>query len=154
MARAFAAAPLTADDVNPAFALVRAWYPSVSLATWRDFARTLAGETSAPQSSIIGVRNEAGYLSGLFVYRVEVDLERGRVLVIDPVAALDFINVGVVAQAMIDAAQAITLRLGCSATCFRIPDEQAWFAGHLKKSGHRIEAQVLSLSSALPSQLV
>jgi hypothetical protein len=154
MARSFAAAPLTAEDVNPAFALVRAWYPSVSLETWRDFAQTLAGETASPRSGIIGIRNEAGYLCGLFVYRVEVDLERGRVLVIDPVAALDFINVKAVAQAMIDTAKATAARQTCSATCFRIPDEQAWFASYLQKSGHRIEAQVLSTSSALPSQLV
>lgn len=154
MVRSFVATPLVADDIDPAFALVRAWYPGVSLEAWREYTQALAGEAASRQSGIVGIRNEAGYLCGLFVFRIEVDLGLGRVLVVDPVAALDFVDPKTVAQAMLDAGDATAHRLQCSATRFRVPDARAWFAKFLQTSGHRVEAQVLSAAAALPSRLV
>ena len=143
MGRSFAAAPLKSSDIEIAYALIRAWHSRVSLDSWRGFAQALIGNRAAHQG-IIAIRNEAGYLCGLFVYRAEPDLHHGRALVVDPVAALDVIDVKPVVQAMVETAEAMAGRFGCEVARFRIPAPQSWLAEQLQGTGHHVEANVLS----------
>lgn len=152
MVRSFAAAPLTSRDIEIAYALIRAWHATVSLDSWRDFARTVIG-SHAPQQGIIAIRNEAGYLCGLFVFRAEPDLHHGRALVVDPVAALDVIDVKPVVQAMVETAESMAARLGCEVARFRIPAPQGWMAQQLQGAGHHVEANVLSTPIAFTAKL-
>lgn len=153
MVRSFAAAPLRSNEIEIAYALIRAWHPRVTLAAWRGFAQALIGDHShAPQHGITAIRNEAGYLCGLFVYRVEADLHHGRALVVDPVAALDVIDVKTVVKAMMEAAESGAHRLGCEIARFRIPAPQAWLAEQLQGNGHHVEAQVLSTPVAFAAK--
>ncbi len=145
MVRSFAAAPLRSNELEIAYALIRAWHPRVTLDAWRGFAQALiSGHPLAPQHGITAIRNEAGYLCGLFVYRAEADLHHGRALVVDPVAALDVIDVKSVVQAMVETAESIAHQLGCEIARFRIPAPQAWLAEQLQGTGHHVEANVLS----------
>lgn len=143
MVRSFAAAPLRSSEIEIAYALIRAWHPRVTLESWRGFAEALTGN-HAPHQGIIAIRNEAGYLCGLFVYRAEPDLHHGRALVVDPVAALDVIDVKSVVQAMVETAESMAARLGCEVARFRIPAPQSWLAEQLQGAGHHVEANVLS----------
>ncbi len=143
MMRSFAAAALNCGEIGIAYPLICAWQPRVTLEAWREFAQALIGDGS-PRQGITAIRNEAGYLCGLFVYRVEPDLHHGLALVVDPVAALDVIDVKTVVQAMVEAAEAHAHRLGCEVARFRIPEPQAWLAAQLQGTGHHVEAKVLS----------
>jgi hypothetical protein len=93
------------------------------------------------------VRNEAGYLCGLFVYRVEADLRHGRAFVIDVIAALDIVDASAVIGAMMKAAQATAQQQACRVIRVRVERSQVALARFLAESGLEIEGQVLSMPS-------
>jgi hypothetical protein len=146
MRRSLDATVLTLDDVEPAFALVQALHPSLSLETWRKFAGPLIAPRPSAERGLIGVRNEADYLCGLFVYRVEADLSYGRAFVVDVVAALDVVDAGAVIGAILEAAQAMADRLRCRIVRIRVASSQTALAAYLREAGLGIEGQVLSKS--------
>ena len=80
MRRSLDATNLSTADIEPAFALVQALHPGMTLDNWRGFAIPLVDQELPAQSGLAGVRNEAGYLCGLFVYRVEPDLSHARAM--------------------------------------------------------------------------
>ena len=92
MRRSLDATNLGAADIEPAFALVQALHPSLTLDNWRSFAIPLVDQEPLAQSGLVGVRNEASYLCGLFVYRVESDLAHERAFIVDVIAALDVVG--------------------------------------------------------------
>lgn len=143
MVRSFAAAALSPGEIEIAYAVMRAWHPAVTLEAWRGFAQAVIGD-HLPLQGITAIRNEAGYLCGLFVYRTEPDLHHCRALVVDPVAALDVIDVKAVVRAMVETAESLAQQLGCEVAQFRIPAPQAWLADQLQGTGHLVEAKVLS----------
>lgn len=77
---------LTVSQVDQALPLLQTRYPNLNLAQWRCFARSLmapprgAKLQPVPASGIVTARNGLGYLTGLFSYRVAVDLSHERVL--------------------------------------------------------------------------
>lgn len=139
------AANLGSSDIEPAFALIQALHPSLSLTTWRGFATALVDQTEATLGGLVGVRNEAGYLCGLFVYRVEADLRHDRAFVVDVIAALDIVDASTVIRTMMKAAQAEARRLACGIIRVRVGRSQVALARFLDQSGMKIEGEVLSI---------
>ena len=92
MVKAFATFTLTADQVPVVFPLVHATAPEIDLGRWRSFAHPLVDDRSAGALGAIGMRNEAGYVCGLLIFRVERDLRHGAVLAIDLFVALDLVE--------------------------------------------------------------
>jgi hypothetical protein len=148
MRRSLDATELTLDDVEPAFALIQALHPRLGLEAWRKFAGPLITPRPSPKRGLIGVRNEADYLCGLFVYRVEADLSYGRAFVVDVVAALDVVDTRAVIGAILEAAQAMADRLRCRILRIRITSNQTALAAYLQEAGLGLEGQVLSKSRA------
>lgn len=141
------AANLGSSDIEPAFALIQALHPSLSLKAWRGFATPLVDQKEAALRGLVGVRNEAGYLCGLFVYRVETDLRHAHAFVVDVIAALDIVDASTVVRAMMKAAQADARRLACEIIRVRVDRSQIALARFLDESGLEIEGQVLSMPS-------
>jgi hypothetical protein len=118
------------------------------LDNWRGFAVPLVDQELPAQRGLAGVRNEAGYLCGLFVYRVEPDLSHERALVVDVIAALDVVDAKLVIRAMMDAIQATGQRFGCGLARVRVNRNQTGLGLYLRKSGLEVEGELLAMPMA------
>jgi hypothetical protein len=146
MRRTLDIANLSAAEIETAFALIQALHRSQTLDNWRTFASPLVDQKSLAQCGLVGVRNEVGYLCGLFVYRVETDLAHGRAFIVDVIAALDILGAQYVIRAMMGAAQARARQLGCGITRVRVTRDQTALALCLRQNGLKLEGQVLSIA--------
>jgi hypothetical protein len=142
MTRVFATASLTSADIAPAFPLVQAAFPELDFAAWRVFVARLLGEGEGARAGAVGLRNEAGYLCGLLIYRAERHLRHGEVLRIDVFTALDVTGEAAAVNALLIAAEAKASELGCSTTHILIDGAQRCLAETLARAGHRSEAKL------------
>jgi len=136
---------LGAAEIEPAFALSQALHRSQTLDNWRTFASPLVDQKRLAQCGLVGVRNEAGYLCGLFVHRVEADLAHGQAFIVDVIAALDIVGPQYVIREMMEAAQAKAQQLGCGITRVRVTRDQTALALCLRRNGFKVEGQLLSI---------
>lgn len=143
MARLFTSFALAPDHLPLAFPLVRAAVPVADLRAWQDFMRTTADGRQAT-SGALGLRNEAGHVCGLIVYRNQRDLRHGMTLVVDLFVALDLVNEGPAAKALLQAAEAKARELGCVAVQIRLNADWQSLAEHIRDLGYGTEAQLLA----------
>jgi len=148
MRRSLGATNLSVADIGPAFALIQALHPSLTLDNWRSFAIPLVDQEPLAQSGLVGVRNEAGYLCGLFVYRIESDLAHERAFIVDVIAALDVVDAKVVIRAMMEAVQGTARRFGCGIARIRVNRNQTGLGLYLRKNGLELEGELLSMPMA------
>jgi len=144
MERGLSVAKLGGPDIDPAFALIQALYPDLALDDWRTFAGLLTRRPSPRQCGMVGVRNEAGYLCGLFTYHVEPSLRCGHALVVDVLAALDVMDVKAVMRMILDTILSTASRQQCGIAYVRLGSEQEAFARFLVEGGLQLEGQLLS----------
>ena len=146
MERKLSVASLSPVDVDPAFALIRALHSDLTLDHWRSFA-THSNERVWPRhSGMVGIRNERGYLCGLFVYHVEPSLKFGRAFVVDVLAALDIIDVEPVMRMILATTRSTASQLQCGITQIRLSKQQAALAHYLTSGGFQSDGEVLSAS--------
>lgn len=142
MTRSFTTFALPLDLVSVAFPLVSAAIPTVDLATWRSFVQPMVNAEPTGSEGVIGLRNEAGYLCGLMVYRVDRDLKSGAMLAIDLLVALDLVNEMAAGHALLQAAEAKALELRCSGIHIRLGSEQKALIRCLDAGGYRSSANL------------
>jgi hypothetical protein len=142
MIRSFASFPLTSGEIAVVYPLVHAVAPDVDLDAWRKFASQLVDDEMAPARGALGLRNAAGYICGLLIYRASLELRHGRVLAVDLFAALDLVGDEPATQALLEAAEAKARELRCAATHIRLDATQRSVANRLVASGHRLEGSV------------
>jgi hypothetical protein len=147
MRRTLDAANLSVAEIEPAFALIQALHRGQTLDNWRAFASPLVDQKPLAHCGLVGIRNEAGYLCGLFVYHVEADLAHKRAFIVDVIAALDIVGAQYVIFAMMEAAQARAEHLGCGITRVRVTRDQTAIAVYLRKNGFKLEGQLLSIAN-------
>src|SRR4051794_31507666 len=93
---------LTRDQIRSVYPLVREAVPAIDLATWLHFARQLTGSRRGAQYGIVAARRECRVCPcGLFCYRVEDDLELGKVLIADHFVAVDLLEPAAVLVALV-----------------------------------------------------
>ena len=151
MRRPLDATNLNASDIEPAFALIHALHPGLAVDDWRRFASPLVDQAPSARSGLVGVRNEAGYLCGLFVYRVEADLAHEHAFIVDVIAALDVVDVMFVIRAMMSMIEATARRLDCGITRIRVKRNQVGLGLHLREWGLQVESEVLSMPASAAS---
>lgn len=154
MTKSFASFALTADQIGVVFPLVQTAIPEIDLDRWRNFVRPLV-EGSAPSVSCgaIGLRNGAGYICGLLIFRADHDLRHGKVLAVDLFVALDLLSEEEAADALLQAAEAKARELHCAATHIRLDATQRSLPRRLADAGHRKRADVFckNVATLLPS---
>jgi hypothetical protein len=151
MRRSLGATNLSTADIDPAFALIQALHPSLTLDSWRGFAIPLVDREPPTNGGLVGVRNEAGYLCGLFVYRVEADLAHERAFLVDVIAALDVVDPKFVIRAMMEAVQATASRFGCGIARIRVNRNQTALGLYLRKNGLEVDGELLSMPTIASS---
>ncbi len=140
MAPPFTTFALRPEDIAVVFPLVRAIDADIDLARWRSFARRMIDAPAAWPSGAVGLRGAAGYICGLFIYRVEDDLRHGTILAVDLFTALDILNEDRAIRALLQVAEAKARELNCAATHIRIGTSQKSLALHFTAAGHIQEA--------------
>ena len=80
MSDCYTANRLPAAQIEQAFPLLRLAAPEVSLAQWHHYALAILAGQQPATSGIIAVRGPQDYISGLFAYQVEQNLQCGSTL--------------------------------------------------------------------------
>jgi len=143
MTKSFVSFALTADHVAVVFPLVQTALPGMTLEAWRRFARCLVDGSAGPLArGALGLRNAAGYVCGLLIFRVDHDLRHGKVLAVDLFIALDLLNEEEAGSALLQAVEAKARELQCTATHIRLDAGQKSLPRRLLRSGHCKEAEL------------
>lgn len=128
---------LREEDIGIVFPLIQAIGTDIDLSRWDNFARHFIDKPTSGARGIIGLRSAAGYVSGLFIYRVEHDLRHGTVLAIDLFTALDLFNEERAVRALMQGTDAKARELNCKATRVRVNTAQPSLAHHLAAANYR-----------------
>jgi hypothetical protein len=139
MTRSFTSFDLTRNDIGAVYPLVHTTVPEVDLGMWQRFAHQLVDKEAPASGGAVGLRNAAGYICGLFVFRVGRDLRRGSVLAIDLFIALDLVSEDEATQALLHAAEAKARELKCTATHIWVDATQKSIADQIGATGHHRE---------------
>ena len=133
--------PLVPDQIAQAYALIQAAESSISLKQWRDFVGsvTCPAKKAASNRGIMTLRDEEGYIFGLFTYFVRPDLRHGRVLVVDNFLAMTLLDRRGLAEALLSSMARIGEEHGCQAINMNIAQKHTWITDYLTATGHAVE---------------
>ena len=99
---------LPPDQIRSAYPLIREALPGLDLVGWLRFARQTAAARRAGRSGIVAARRVGRpYPCGLFCYRIDQDVEQGRVLIAEHFVAVDLLEPAVVLAALVAAPSAL-----------------------------------------------
>lgn len=157
MKRHFIARQLVPDRVDDAFPIARAAVPGLTLERWRVFAgESVAVADGATPPGIMVVENDRGYIQGLCTYRLQHDMRHGTILTVDDLVALDLVDDGAVATALVDALESRARACGCSAIRLHLAEDakarpnSPVLYEFLKRNGHAVDAVRLVKPVVIP----
>lgn len=143
--------PLSAEQIDTVYPLVREVAPGLGAAEWRRYARRAIGTARAGHGGIMVARRQGRpFPCGLFSYRKEQELGRGPVLVASHFVALDILDPRPVLAALVRELEALAPRLGCAAMRVSVGKDAADVALELARAGHRQESQTLAKPACGP----
>ena len=141
---------LSRDQLRYVYPLVREAFPTLDLSGWLRFGRQLTGPRRTGQCGIVAARREGRvFPCGLFCYRVEDDLELGKVLIADHFVAIDLLNPAVVLAALVEELDHLAKRLDCQAVRSLVHGGTREVAGGLFAAGHQPDDSALLLKKLL-----
>ena len=148
MSDLFSLLPLGPRQIDQAYPIVQSILPDLDVSVWRDFAEQIAARPEE-QAGIITVQNQ-GYIHGLFSYAIEPHLIHERVLLIDNFFVLDLFNQRALAEALLDAVDALAKRLKCRAILTAVPrqpedaaNQGNWVLDRFRAWGYTLEKSTL-----------
>ena len=128
---------LAPDQLRSAYPLIREALPSLDLAGWLRFTRQTAAARRAGRAGVVAARRIGRpYPCGLFCYRVDQDLEKGRVLIAEHFVAVDLLEPAAVLAALVAELDRLGARLGCNAVRSIVHGTAVEVSGGLTKAGH------------------
>ena len=137
--------PLSAEQIDTAYPLVREVAPGLGPAGWRRYARRAIGTAQAGHSGIMVARRSGRpFPCGLFCYHKEQDLARGPVLMASHFIAIDILDPGPVLAALVRELEILAPRLGCAAMRVSVNEDRSELALALFRAGHRQESHTLA----------
>jgi hypothetical protein len=140
----FTVETLRPDQIRSVFPLIREVIPGLDLPAWLRFARQLTTVRRNGQSGIVVARRDGrSFPSGLFCYRVDNDLEHGRMLIAEHFVAVDLLDPSAVLDALVKELDALGKRLGCTAVRSVVHGAEHDVAGGLSAAGHAQEGALL-----------
>ena len=121
-----------------AYPLMRAAQRDLQLEEWLRYASGLVGRTTPPLSGprgIIGIEGNSGYLHGLLVFRVEIELRLGRTLKCEHVVVASLIGEHEVARCLLDAIDQIARVNDCAAVQVAVGEPGGSLTHALEQAG-------------------
>ncbi|HET8997039.1 MAG TPA: hypothetical protein VFN42_10275 [Acetobacteraceae bacterium] len=135
---------LPSDQLPAVYPLVREFAPSLEAASWLRFARQLVNGKRPGQGGIVGAwRLGRSFPCGLFCYRVDNDLMRGKILVAEHFVAVDLLDPQAVLSALVEELDSLAARLGCRAVRSVVHGGNDHVHSGLAAAGHEPEASLL-----------
>ncbi|WP_258549283.1 hypothetical protein [Thalassospira profundimaris] len=123
MLNTYNAQPLTAGIADMIFPLVQMTEANITLQKWQDFvAEYVCTDDPVPESQwlrdkgIVVIRNDRGYVHGVFSYEIRTDMSIGTVLHVDNVKAVEIVAREHVLNCMREAMDRLLRLHGCAAT--------------------------------------
>ena len=142
MGTSYHAVALSDDLVPQALPLIRATWPTVNLASWRNFVQAFAGPAAPQGSGVLGLRDQAGCLCGILAYRLDRELQACPILAVHLFTAADLANSRRTLRALLDAAERRALELGCKGLEIRLSRGQTELASRLRALGLSSDAKL------------
>lgn len=128
---------LAPDQIRSAYPVIREALPGLDLNAWLRFARQATSAQRTGRTGIIAARRAGRpFPCGLFCYRVDQDLEQGKVLIAEHFVAIDLLDPASVLSALVGELDRLGPRLGCHAVRSIVHDTEAHVSGGLTKAGH------------------
>jgi hypothetical protein len=116
---------------------IRSAYPLIREAGWLRFARQTAAARRSGRAGIVAARRASRpYPCGLFCYRVNQDIEQGKVLIAEHFVAVDLLEPAAVLAALVAELDRLGAGLGCNAVRSIVHGTAAEVSGGLTKAGH------------------
>ena len=140
MSVSYHVAALSGSQVPLAFPLIQATWPSADLAAWLSFVQSFNEAKETKESGVLALRDSAADICGVLAYRVERDLRAGPILAVHLFTAVDLINSLRTVRALLDAADALAIELGCAGVQIRLRNDQLRLASRLRRLGLASEA--------------
>lgn len=135
---------LAPDQVRSVYPLIRQVVPTLDLAGWLRFARTVMHPRRPELGGIVvATRPPRPFPCGLFCYRQEQDLTRGKLLVAEHFVALDLLEPEIVLAALVNELDTLAKRFGCAAVRSVVHGSAPDVAGGLAAAGHQPEPSLL-----------
>ena len=154
---AFTITTLAHEEARSVYPLIREVVPGLELAAWLRFARQLTQVRRANVGGIVVARRTGrAFPCGLFCYRVDQDLELGRVLVAEHFVAVDLLDPPAVLAALVGELESLGRRFDCVAVRSVVHSANGAVAGGLSAAGPEPEGSLLfkPLIAAAPAQPV
>lgn len=140
----FAVETLQPDQIRAVYPLIREVMPATSLQAWLRFARQLTAARRGGQAGIVAARRQGrDFPCGLVCYRLDNDLEHGRVLIAEHFVAVDLLDPAAVLAALVTELEALAERLHCTAIRSVVHGGEDGIAGGLSAAGHALEGSLL-----------
>lgn len=139
----FTVQPLATDELRSVYPLIREAMPAVSLSDWLAFAKPWLSRRATAAGIIAARRSGRAFPCGLFCYRVDSDLENGRVLIAEHFAAVDLLEPKAVLAALVAELDALGRRLGCNAVRTVVHGSEDAVTRGLFAAGHAPEASLM-----------
>ena len=117
---------------------MRAALHDLQLDDWLDYAADHVGSFAAfgsGASGVVGIEEMSGYLHGLLVFRVEVELRLGRTLKCEHVVVANLIREGLIARYLLDAIDRIARSNDCAAIQVAIGEPSGALARFFEEAG-------------------
>lgn len=135
---------LPPDQLLAVYPLVREAVPSLDATAWMRFARQLTQAKRTGQAGIVAAwRQGRSFPCGLFCYRVDHDLVRGKVLVAEHFVAVDLLDPQAVLAALVDGLDALAVRLECKAVRSVVHGGNAVVHSGLSAAGHEPDGSLM-----------
>ena len=135
--------PLPLQQARLAFPLMRQVLPTLTLTAWLGFARQITRLSRHVPAGILVVRRAGSpYLCGAVCFRRDHDCQVGAVLTAEYLVALDLLYPQAVVAALIQALDALAVRLQCLVIRVIVGEIRSGLASVLDDCGHRPSGSV------------
>ncbi len=134
-AHPFRTVALSEEEAAQTLPLAQVTWPGVDLEHWQTYIRSYAAGVPQASSGILALRDASDYFCAMFAYRVDLDVRRGQVLMVQLFTAVDLANSPAFTQRLLSAAEAKASELGCSSMEIRLHRGQSNLALQLRYLG-------------------
>ena len=131
----FSSIALCGDLILETLPLVRASWPEVDLAQWREYVQFFSAQPEVKQAGVDGLRDSTGCYCGVFAYQMDRDLLLGPVLAVRLFTAVDVTNSPRTLKALLNIVEARACELGCPTVQIYLRDGQTKLASRLRALG-------------------
>lgn len=124
--------------IAQAYPLIREVAEGISLERWQAYAAALTAPTHRADTAtgVLAVQSPEGTIRGLASYHVGLDLDHGRVLVVEQFVVSSRLYRRIVATRLLEGLDELARKLGCTAVHTIFPRKFRWLIDLFRRSDY------------------